>query len=595
MGGGAAEDVVMAAEEHDIVDAAAASTNESTPAAGAEQGVSHGTEPDTLPSASSIPGYEDDPDDLGGWIDNKAINAKVAEKRPHTFGFSTFGTEPIGPNSWKLNSPRSLEICKQTGILPESLKPQPFETFHCGGVPFEVARIRCRAAEDMRIQSLKTARHMWFAEITQNSESNLKNLLGQQPRRDPSFSTAQKMRREREMKLLAHEKHRHRVFTKQRVDTLDNYMSAAQKQEQAAERSGNRVAADVERKRIEKANAAKMVEMRQRQKAAREEREVAEKYRALMEQEEREVQEAEEAALQALMNQRELIQQQHLRELQVKAAEKARELHEQDLRRQQRFDEQLAIKKASNKRKAQAGHARVQVAVAAVAAQQQKIKDDFENKQNRLEVADRMKKEKSKVDGRQNRQACLGKKKRNKERIEAVKQKEVEWVRDLVEQRTIREVQLDKNHHEKQWQSTLQKEEVELKRKRKKLLVQQWKRADDHKAAILLAKQAEEDFRLDQMKKFESKMRHEQQMRSNGRKAEMDYLSTNLLSVQVSQDYSRLQTLKPLDSARSMRHTMPAGLLQTVVDRAESRAASCIQLSSTISGAMPQVVDMYDF
>ena len=111
------------------------------------------------------------------------------------------------------------------------------------------------------------------------------------------------MRREREMKLLAHEKHRHRVFTKQRVDTLDNYMSAAQKQEQAAERSGNRVAADVERKRIEKANAAKMVEMRQRQKAAREEREVAEKYRALMEQEEREVQEAEEAALQALMNQ----------------------------------------------------------------------------------------------------------------------------------------------------------------------------------------------------------------------------------------------------------------------------------------------------
>jgi len=206
-----------------------------------------------------------------------------------------------------------------------------------------------------------------------------------------------------------------------------------------------------------------------------------------------------------------------------------------------------------------------------------------------------MKKEKSKVDGRQNRQACLGKKKRNKERIEAVKQKEVEWVRDLVEQRTIREVQLDKNHHEKQWQSTLQKEEVELKRKRKKLLVQQWKRADDHKAAILLAKQAEEDFRLDQMKKFESKMRHEQQMRSNGRKAEMDYLSTNLLSVQVSQDYSRLQTLKPLDSARSMRHTMPAGLLQTVVDRAESRAASCIQLSSTISGAMPQVVDMNDF
>ena len=111
------------------------------------------------------------------------------------------------------------------------------------------------------------------------------------------------MRREREMKLLAHEKHRHRVFTKQRVDTLDNYMSAAQKQEQAAERSGNRVAADVERKRIEKANAAKMVEMRQRQKAAREEREVAEKYRALMEQEEREVQEAEEATLQALMNQ----------------------------------------------------------------------------------------------------------------------------------------------------------------------------------------------------------------------------------------------------------------------------------------------------
>ena len=100
---------------------------------------------------------------------------------------------------------------------------------------------------------------------------------------------------------------------------------------------------------------------------------------------------------------------------------------------------------------------------------------------------------------------------------------------------------------------------------------------------------------LDQMKKFESKMRHEQQMRSNGRKAEMDYLSTNLLSVQVSQDYSRLQTLKPLDSARSMRHTMPAGLLQTVVDRAESRAASCIQLSSTISGAMPQVVDMNDF
>merc|ERR1712166_1634753 len=313
MGGGAAEDVVMAAEEHDIVDAAAASTNESTPAAGAEQGVSHGTEPDTLPSASSIPGYEDDPDDLGGWIDNKAINVKVAEKRPHTFGFSTFGTEPIGPNSWKLNSPRSLEICKQTGILPESLKPQPFETFHCGGVPFEVARIRCRAAEDMRIQSLKTARHMWFAEITQNSESNLKNLLGQQPRRDPSFSTAQKMRREREMKLLAHEKHRHRVFTKQRVDTLDNYMSAAQKQEQAAESSGNRMAADVER-----------------QKAAREEREVAEKYRALMEQEEREVQEAEEAALQALMNQRErearsqdaadqreLIQQQHLRELQV--------------------------------------------------------------------------------------------------------------------------------------------------------------------------------------------------------------------------------------------------------------------------------------
>ena len=105
---------------------------------------------------------------------------------------------------------------------------------------------------------------------------------------------------------------------------------------------------------------------------------------------------------------------------------------------------------------------------------------------------------------------------------------------------------------------------------------------------------------LSQMKKFESQMRHEQQMRSNGRKAEMDYLSTNLLSVQVSQDYSRLQSLKPLDSARSMRHTMPAGVLQTVVDRAESRAASCsaemnLRMSSTISGALPQVVDMNDF
>ena len=63
------------------------------------------------------------------------------------------------------------------------------------------------------------------------------------------------------------------------------------------------MAADVERKRIEKANAAKMVEMRQRQKTAREEREVVAKYQALMEQEQREVQEAEEAALQALMNQ----------------------------------------------------------------------------------------------------------------------------------------------------------------------------------------------------------------------------------------------------------------------------------------------------
>ena len=39
----------------------------------------------------------------------------------------------------------------------------------------------------------------------------------------------------------------------------------------------------------------------------------------------------------------------------------------------QRFDEQMAIKKASNKRKAQAGHARVLAAMKAVAAQQQKV------------------------------------------------------------------------------------------------------------------------------------------------------------------------------------------------------------------------------
>ena len=77
--------VVMAAEEHDTVDAEAASTNESTPAAGAEQDVSHGTESDTLPSASSIPEYEDDPDDLGGWIDNKSINVKVGDISPSIY------------------------------------------------------------------------------------------------------------------------------------------------------------------------------------------------------------------------------------------------------------------------------------------------------------------------------------------------------------------------------------------------------------------------------------------------------------------------------------------------------------------------------
>jgi len=271
----------------------------------------------------------------------------------------------------------------------------------------------------------------------------------------------------------------------------------------------------------------------------------------------------------------------------MRAAEQGARMQEQDTKRQQRFDETLATKKASNKRKAEEGAARVLAARTQVAMQQQKIKDDFEYKQNRQDEANRLEIEQSKVEAAHHRQACKGKQRRNRERIDAVKKREVDWVKDLVEKRTIRQGSLEENQKQRKWQSTLMKEEVDLRRQRKKSLVQQWKRANEHKAVMLAQQQDEEDKRLKHVKQFEKKILHGRQTRANKIKWDRDDLNTNLLSIQVTKDYARLQKLEPLDSQHSMRQTLPEGVLQTVVARADKRAAAVemdLKMSSTVSG-----------
>lgn len=524
--------------------------------------------------------------------------APAAGSRPRKFGLSTFGTEPIGPNSWTLNSPRSLEICARTGIIPESLRPQPFSSFQQeakgGLVPFEVAQMRCRSVENCRLKNLHTLRQMWFDENDRAAAGSAP------PGRAPSFSSAIKQRRQKEERLQSSERHRERIFVKKRVKQAADYAEAARKYDESsacAKAAGNQ---EAERKRQEKANAVKMLEMRRRATAVREERETAAKYAALMAQELQEREDMRLAAIQDLYSarereaamkeaaeMREMQQLQHQHELQMKAAERQKQMQEQDMKRRQRFDETLATKKAVNKRKAEEGAARVLAARTQVAMQQQKIKDDFEYKQNRQDEANRLKIERSKVEAAHNRQACKGKQRRNRERINAVKKREIDWVKDLVEKRTTRQGLLEENQKQRKWQSTIMKEELDLKRQRKKSLVQQWKRANEHKTVILAQQQDKEDKRLEQVKHFEKKLLHDRQTRANKMKWDRDDLNTNLLSVQVTKDYARLQKLKPLDSQHSMRQTLPEGVLQTVVARADKRAAAAemdLQMSSTISG-----------
>lgn len=58
-----------------------------------------------------------------------AIDAHAAVRH----SFATFGVEPTGESSWKLNSPRSLKLLRLSGLSVSDLKPKPMECFQKEG------------------------------------------------------------------------------------------------------------------------------------------------------------------------------------------------------------------------------------------------------------------------------------------------------------------------------------------------------------------------------------------------------------------------------------------------------------------------------